>query len=509
MLKLLALLAVVVGLALRVSAAFYDLPYVFHPDEPHNLNVMYRLFTSGDANPRWFGYPTLFYYLNTAAYFPFYWWGQVQGYFASPTDLPKLTSIIMGVSYAPDTSLVMLGRGLTLLFSVGMIALAVPLGRRASANKWVGPLYALFIAVSPILVYNSRFITPDTYVTFWTMLTVFWSVQLQHRGRTTDYLLAAVCVGLAASTKYNGAVVMVAPMMAHGLRTGWAGLKDWRLYLMPPLALVAFLMASPFIVLDSPTFWAGLGSSAGAYSTGMSGMEGDSLPWYLKLLWQAEGLVVILAAVQVVRGVVQRSKATLLLASFSLTYLLFISSFSTHNDRTLMPVMPVMLLAATLLVADGIEALQLRMPTSQRALASAVAAVLVLLCLSMPLSSTLQTTRRIMQVDSRTTARLWIEEHLPPASRVALEAYAPFVPPDRYAVQPVELIIDYPLEWYQAQQVEYLIFSEGRFGRYYLDTGRYGRQVAAYDRFFNSLPLVKQFDDGGYDVRIYRVSYSP
>ncbi len=70
-------------------------------------------------------------------------------------------------------------------------------------------------------------------------------------------------------------------------------------------------------------------------------------------------------------------------------------------------------------------------------------------------------------------------------------------------------MIDHPPDWYQEQGVEYLVFASWMYGRYYEDPARYPQQVAAYDAFFNSLSLVKQVNEGGYEMRIYRAPATP
>jgi hypothetical protein len=108
-------------------------------------------------------------------------------------------------------------------------------------------------------------------------------------------------------------------------------------------------------------------------------------------------------------------------------------------------------------------------------------------------------------VDSRETARVWIEDNLPPGSRIAVESYSPFVDPNRFAVQGIGQMFDHPPDWYQDQGLEYLVFSQGMFGRFLQEPGKYPDQVAAYDQLFETFELVRTFTDGGYEVRIYRI----
>ncbi len=190
----LLLAVLMVALALRLWGAFYDLPYIYHPDEPHNLRLAQTIFKSGDLNPHWFEYPSLFYYINAAAYVPYYLIGKGLGLFAAPTDLPGAQLIVLGTAYAPLPSVIVLGRLLSIFFGLGVVWLVYLIGRRL-AGPWVGLLGALFVAVSSVNVSHSRFMTPDTSVTFWSLATLLAATSILQDNKTRAYVLAAVAAG--------------------------------------------------------------------------------------------------------------------------------------------------------------------------------------------------------------------------------------------------------------------------------------------------------------------------
>jgi len=107
--------------------------------------------------------------------------------------------------------------------------------------------------------------------------------------------------------------------------------------------------------------------------------------------------------------------------------------------------------------------------------------------------------------NSRETARIWIEQNLPEGSRLAIESYSPFINPEKFLVQGVGQIIDHDLNWYYEQDFDYLVFSQGMYGRYFAEPQKYNEQVKKYQKFFDELPLVKIFRDGNYEIRIYKV----
>ncbi len=66
-------------------------------------------------------------------------------------------------------------------------------------------------------------------------------------------------------------------------------------------------------------------------------------------------------------------------------------------------------------------------------------------------------------------------------------------------------MIDRTPEWFIDQDFDYLVFSQGIFARFFADPEKYGEQVTAYDNLFNRFQLVKLFEDGNYEVRVYKV----
>ncbi|MBK8833391.1 MAG: hypothetical protein IPO29_00565 [Anaerolineae bacterium] len=65
-------------------------------------------------------------------------------------------------------------------------------------------------------------------------------------------------------------------------------------------------------------------------------------------------------------------------------------------------------------------------------------------------------------------------------------------------------MIDFPSEWYLEKGVEYLVYGEGMFGRYFARPDLYAAEISKYEAQFSRFFLEKVFEDGGYEVRIYR-----
>lgn len=497
------------ALAIRVWGIAYDLPYVYHPDEPAMIQRSLHMLKTGDLNPHFFHWPSLPFYLNALAYVPYYLLGRQLVGFKSPEDIPSLRQLTMGVVYSPMPTTVLLGRLVTVGFGVGCVALVYLIGRRLTGVRSVSLLAALLVALSPTCVSHSRWATPDTFAAFFALAASYMSLLLFQEGKTWQYVLAGVCVGLAASSKYNAALVLVALLVAHFFRHGWTGFRSRDLYLALAASGSAFLLTTPFALLDFPKFWTDLSFDRAHYSTGHAGMEGDSLRWYLSYLLRVSGPASILAGIAIIGAFMSRSKILLLAASFPIVYFLTVSQLNVRNERTILIVIPFMFLLAAILLLE-----LFRRATKLQRKSSVLVSILLLLALlalsvGIPAYNTVQAGLKLSLVDSRETARIWIQDNLTPGTQVAIESYSPFVDPRQFSVLGVGRIPEYSPDWYVEQGFEYLIFSSGMYGRFFADRGRYAAEVALYEGFFNRFELEKAFTDGDFEVRIYRVNADP
>jgi len=493
------------AISLRIWGINFGLPYLYHPDEPVGVGIAQSMFKTGDLNPHFFHWPSLTFYINVLAYIPYYFAGKLMGVFHSPADIPGPTMLAMGVGQAPMPTTWLLGRILTVTFGSAAVVLVFLIGRGLTNNTAVGLLAAIMMTISPTNVAHSRFITPDTFTVLFALLSFWGSVQAFQQGKPWHYIIAGIGSGLTTSTKYNGALIVLPLVLAHFLRHGLKGIRERSLHFALLLSIVVFLATTPFALLDYPKFLTDLQFDAQHYSSGHAGMDGNTLNWYLAYLWRVEGPVALLAVLEILRGICARSKQTALLFIFPLIYFTFISSLVVRNDRTLLPSTPFLLLLASSLLVNLFRQADTRRSNTRKLLIFAVG-VLAMASLGLPLLQTVKSNIQLTTVDSRETARIWIARNLPNGARIVIESYAPYVDPQRFSVQGFGRMIDRTSDWYTANGFEYLIFSQGMFGRFYREPDRYYNEVSQYEDLFRAFDMVKTFTDGGYEVRIYSVT---
>ncbi len=515
-----------VGVAVRFWGISFGLPYTAAPDEPTHFLIGLRIFKNGDLHPHWLNYPSLMFYLNALALIPYYFVNKAFGIFQSPADIPYPEIVTMGVGYLQAPSEFLLSRGLSALLGAASIYLVyrvaqdlipIPLapfplsqrnagrgGRGLGVRGEVALLAALFLAISPAHVNLSHLIRPDVYAVFFALVTFFFAQRILRDPRPHNYFLAAVGAGLSISSKYNMPLIVIPIAAAHFIHFGMEGWRRKEIYLAALVSGVTFFATSPYVLLDFPLFQAGFGFEV--YSQGIgghAGTEGNTFRWYLNFLATSEGAIALAALAQAVRILWTRTKEGLFLLAFPLTYFLFINQFIVRNDRTILPMLPFVHLLAAIFLVDLAAWIANRARLPRRA-ALAVSLALAALMAFVPATQTLAANTRLMQADARDSARVWLVANLPAGTRIATEAYTPYLDTRQYVLYGIDALVDREPDWYAEQGFEYLVASSGMYGRFYAEPERYAEWIDQYDQIFDRYPGIKRFSENGYEIRVFK-----
>jgi hypothetical protein len=348
--------------ALRLTGLRYGLPFpLLNPDEGSIVPRAWAMVHGGGLDPHWFDYPSLVMYLLA----PFQAWQDDPSYLAA-----RLTMVVI---------------------ALGGVAAAWWLGQRAY-GPLAGFVAAAATAVETTHVAYSRMAVTDVPLT----LGVAVALALMVSGRIE---LAGLAVGLAASAKYPG-VLLLAPLLA----AAWGRWR--RLAVAVALALTGFGVTSPFVVLH-------LGQAAGdawrvqeAARGGWLGFENDHAApiAFVTRLWDGLGPALLIAAAGLVVALVHRRRADLVLAVFVLVYFADLMTLHAHFDRYLLPLVP-----ALGALAGRLGAL----------------APVTLLMLVVPLTWSIRDARDLTRTDARLVAHRWVERNLPRGAILATDPSTP------------------------------------------------------------------------------------
>jgi len=422
---LLAVLAL--ALVLRLDGIGWGLPYSFvNADES---TVVPRAFAAarGHLNPQFFYYPSLYFYLLGTLYLvatPVLWL------------LRHGNPLAMGAFVVDPGPYFLLGRLLSAAFGTFSVYLVYRLGR-AAYGRPAGLLAALFLAVTPLHVAYSHMAVTDVTATALSLLALLLLI-LAAQGRGRRWLLAgAVAAGLATSVKYNlGLLVLPASVaavcacrgeakvrIAAGARAAllWPRLLVARVY--APM-LVAFLGASPFVILDARHFAHDFLRQNRIMDRGWLGFENTGNGFWYNLDVNLGGTLGVVLLVLAVLGLAwalwRRTRLDLMVAPYVIVYFVYISTWKELADRYLLPIVPLLVLLA---VRCCLEIVKLR-PRARRIVAPLVVLVLVA-AFVLPLSASLAFDRSLTGSDVRVRAKHWIEANIPAGSAIAVENYGP------------------------------------------------------------------------------------
>ncbi len=439
-----ALGAILAGAAaLRLVGIQYGLPYgsLLNPDEQNVVPRAWRMTHSGGLDPHFFDWPTLVTYVLA----PFQAWHGQPSYLTGRLVIVALALAGVGAAWWLGSA------------AYGTVAAAVAATATAVESTHVAYSHA---AVTDVPL--------TTFITIALALLV------------TDRLeLAGVAIGLAAAAKYPGVLVLV-PLLV----VGW---REWRrLSLSVVLAVVAFFLASPFVILDAGSTWSALSRVQREHRRGWLGFEHDH--WsgvaFAGRLWDGLGPVLVIAVVALVAALIQRSRrGDVVLGVFVLVYYASLLPLHSHFPRYVLPLVP------------ALGALAGRF----RALAP-----VTLLLLIVPLAWSIRDDARLTRTDTRIEAARWIGAHVPKGSTIAAESSTAV--PHGYVVAPIPLPQPGRDARVDVQSAHWVLVSGAVADRVLAAREEYPRRSAFYARLPRPAFRIRAHDGiSGPWVAVYRL----
>jgi hypothetical protein len=383
----------VVAAGLRLWGINFGLPALYRPDEDVTVGRAMGIF-HGVLNPHFADWPHLYFYVAAGWLAPL----RLLGLVSDPA------SGYLGV------------RVLDALIGSLTVLLVFEFGRRAYG--WLAGFFgAAALAVAFLHVRDSHFGTLDVPLSMACLAVLYVAFRtLQSRG-LRPLLMSGIALGVAASLKYNGALVFAGIAAAQTLRAR-AQLVRWprlvaRLALVGVVGVLTLALTSPFLVLDPATTQHGLGyifSHLGRATAPAVGWVQLSLALWFGI----DPVLLLFAIVGVAYAAWRRQPADVIILTFLLVYFVLIgagrSVFLRYADPMIAPLM--------LLAGRALAALVERTARGQ-ARRLALAAALVLIAVA-PLVHDIRYDLLIQETDTRTLAFEWMAQHMPAGGRAAV-----------------------------------------------------------------------------------------
>jgi len=512
------LLILIVGSAFRVIGLDAGRPFVYHPDEGVVVKAAMGMVATGDPNPHTFLYPSLLFDLMAALV------AIGHGLFGLPLTTDQ-SWLFVTEALPEQFDAYVAGRWLVAAIGIATIALTFLAGRRLG-GRLAGLIAAAVVAVAPVHVESSGTVTTDVPVTFFGVLVLLATLRaLEPPHLRRWWIVAAIAVGLATSSKWNGLALGIVPTVAylasmrgpHRFRQTVGSPTPW---LMLAAGIIALVVTTPSIVLAPGEVLDWLGRQTAAYSTVESVVaRGQTSPNGIdvSLADAVGGIGPILVAVGIF-GVIglfgSRRSIEVAMGLFIAVYLAILTVPVLHFARNALPIVPYVAIAFGLLPGRLARwrARHATPPTSGdgagRFGVVALATLVIALGLIPALADDLATVRRSGAMDTRSIAYDWMLEHLPRNAIVAREQYTPQVRPDRFRLRNHDGLYQRDMAWYRQQGVRYLVASE-EIDRRYVDNPATPSRSAFYHELF-SMPEVFRVEAGeqrpGPTIRIFDLS---
>ncbi|MDP8257641.1 MAG: glycosyltransferase family 39 protein [Candidatus Alcyoniella australis] len=495
-----------VGAALRFLGIDFGLPLQVHPDEGKVLSAALG-FGSGDFNPHFFRYPTLLMYMLFAVFGAYYALGRALGWFADSFDF--------AYRYAKDPStVIVLARCCVAAMGTATLGVVYLLGKRLG-GRVAGIIAIALLALSFHHVADSHYCTTDVPSGLWCTLCMLFVVRW-HQGRLRrDLALAGICAGLAASTRYNAALVGIAAIPA-ALSYTQVGLARRLAALVAcgALCILAFAATSPYVLLDYPAFIADFSYSMLHAHGGHFGISGEISGWQayaLQSLPQGIGpAATAFAALGLLAALLRPRGPALGPALFCIGYFALMGSWRMTFDRFLMPILPGLCVFAAL----AIKGMYDRAPALGRTSARILLIGLVIAGSIGTLAATIYHDMLLVKTDTRVFAQNWVAANLHDGDAILMEEYGPQprsnqMPPSRggeavvalkdriklriiaeeptYRVERfVEGLFPYDVEQVREQGIDAVFLSSYVYERYLAQPDEFPEIV----RFYRELPSI-------------------
>jgi hypothetical protein len=447
-------LVLVLALGLRLWGIRQGLPYAYNSDEnahfvPHAIGI----FALG-WNPHYFANPPAFTYLLHVLFA--LWFGGEGG---------------VSRTFARDpTAVFTLARASAAVLGTLAVWLLYAAGARLF-GRGVALLAAALEAVAFLPVFYAHLALNDVPTLAPLTLSLLGTAGVLRSGRLRWYLLAGLGLGLGCATKYTAGVVLL-PLLAAGaaryLKEPRRGMRVLAgLALAGVLALLAFLAANPYAVLDFHSFERGIAhqSAVSQEAEGKLGAPHESgLVYYLWTFAWGLGWVPALAALGGACTVWWRERALgWVLVPAPLLYLAFMGAQGRYFGRWVLPIFPIVCLLAALFalqLAGALARLAARLlaavrarrrgrgtggpaptspapppptrtipndepPATTRAMKLAFTALLTIALCAQGLIYSVHSGLVLSRADTRNLTRAWMQAHIPIGARVVVEPLVP------------------------------------------------------------------------------------
>jgi len=419
---------------LRFSSIGFGLPDQFRPDEERIVPT--ALGFEKDWNPHFAIYPAAQTYLIH---------GTLRSY-AMLTGASRNLQTAYGSDNGAQAFLIarQISAAMgTLTVPVIYLAVAPVFGTAAALAS------AALVAVCYIHVRESKFAKPEVPAGLWLALSIWMMFRITTRGDLIDYTLAGFFCGLAAATHYAAGAIAIGIFVAHiearrrENQPMLASRLAPRIYLAGLIAVLTFCCADPYFFLDLQQTVLDFAYLHSSYTTWNGGHSPAGYGWswlLIRAMPAAFGIELEIFLLAAMVWVIFRPRpgTFALLAFIMVCFLMLTRGHPQLEFRYLATPLLAMAVLGGVFAADLTALACARMGTRPGLVVAGLAGILII---APSLIREVQLNGLLDQTDTRTIARKWMIEHIPPASPVVLiggDGFGKPKVPGKYTSLPVD-----------------------------------------------------------------------
>ncbi|MGD8718757.1 MAG: glycosyltransferase family 39 protein [Candidatus Zixiibacteriota bacterium] len=430
---------VAAGVLLRLVLAAAQLPFHYQADEFQVIERALRV-GAGELNPGLFTWPgTLVIYLNFIAFAGVFVYAKLTGAAADAAAFADLYWRAPGFFYY-------VSRAITAAFAASAIWATWRWARDAFGRP-AGYTAAAFVAFAPVAVAAGAIGLPDMAAAALGAASLAFAVSYLQKGQFRYSVLAGVFLGLGAASKYHVLFFVPALIACWLIPSRGVSVRVKACAVGAAGALVAFVVACPFAVLDASSFVGDL--AAMANRPGMVKWAPDATYFVGTIIPQAAGWFLIPLIVAGVVPLIRRPSRYGLVIALAAAPFVVAAVIRPLPPRHLLPLISPLAVAAGAFAAD--------VASWTRPVWRRLAFGLVALLITLSAAGAVGHVTWAWRTDTRTEAFRYFKRNVPAGTPVILES----LPPD----------VDGPPLWPDRASLErlikyYRLLGGGSPGRY-------------------------------------------
>ncbi|MCI0442806.1 glycosyltransferase family 39 protein [bacterium] len=439
--------------------------------ENDTLAVLQQMLYTGNLNPNQFVYPGLSYYLHLPFLYGFYWIGVWTGHFNEMTSVPQ-------------ASLIFVGRFVCAIFGTLSVILIYRIGLyfgRAAA------LIAMAIlAASPQHIEFSHMLRPEVPAVFFAVATVYAALSLSQHPTARRTLIMGLLAGASFSVKYNIGLPLIFTMIL----ALWLNRKNLRAlaFIAAPLGFaIAFIASNPYIAGNPSTILSWIQKMDSYYQPLEDYYERNVVSFYVMYLirYNYQLPLILLSIAGLIIACMQKTRNTVLASAYPIAVFIWLCTFDVRRVQELLPLHPFIGLWAGIALDSFWKAAVKRRPSN-----ALTAGYLILLTLTLlfPFYHSFTQSFLYSKTDNRGKAELWITNHLPQGSKIALLQYHQIeLDPNYFEVDsfaPRDYVGQREFQWFVNQGFDYVVLSSGQYMRYFTEGAKAQKFKDYFQKFF-------------------------